>query len=65
MISCSTYMTIVIYLYIYILYIMRSVLRIFSEIGGGGGDLSLRFAGLLPHGLLYIKVYPYIIYSDE
>ena len=64
MISCSTYMTIVIYLYIYILYIIRSVLRIFSEIGGAG-DLSLRFAGLLPHGLLYINVYPYIIYSDE
>ena len=44
---------------------IRSVLRIFSEIGGGGGDLSLRFAGLLPHGLLYFNVYPYIIYSDE
>ena len=35
MISCSTYVTIVIYLYIYMLYIIRSVLRIFSEIGGG------------------------------
>ena len=39
MISCSTYMTIVICFYIYILYIIRSVLRIFSEIGGGSAIL--------------------------
>ena len=65
MISCSTYMTIVIYFYIYILYIIRSVLRIFSEFGGRGAILS--YGSLVSSFMAFyiLKVYPYIIYSDE
>ena len=53
MISCSTYMTIVIYIYI----IIRSVLRIFSEFGGGPAILVY---GLLASSLMAFYILMFI-----